>query len=105
MIIYSESFHVEKDIEQEWVQWMKDVIIPEIHQTGKFSKAVFAKVVSHSDKSGDTYSVQYYAKDKKELNDFYSYHYPKISQLLFNKFGTQVLPFKTELDIIEIFDF
>ncbi len=105
MIIYSESFHVEHSIEDEWILWMKEVIIPEMYQTGKFSKAVFSKVISHPDESGNTYSLQYYVQDKSALNDFYKNHSRRISQLIQAKFGSKVLSFMTELDLLESFDF
>ncbi|MDR2122521.1 MAG: DUF4286 family protein [Flavobacteriaceae bacterium] len=104
MIIYSESFHVEHSVEEEWVLWMKKNIIPDMLSQGRFSRAVFAKVISHSDETGNTYSVQYYIKDKAELEDFYKKHSGKITQSIFTKFGTQVLSFKTELELIETFD-
>lgn len=105
MIIYSESFHVEYSVEKEWIQWVKDVLMPEIYKTQKFSKAVFSKVISHSDETGVTYSIQYYATGKKELENYYKDYSNKEAQLLFDKFGTRVLSFKTELEVIETFEF
>ncbi len=105
MVIYSESFHVEHSIENEWILWMKEVIIPEMYQTGKFTRAVFTKVISHPDESGNTYSLQYYTQDKSLLEDFYKNHSAQISQLIFNQFGTKVLCFKTELELLESFEF
>lgn len=105
MVIYSESFHVEYAVEKEWVQWVTNILIPEIYKTQKFSKVVFSKVISHSDETGVTYSIQYYAIHKKDLEDYYKHYSNKEAELLFDKFDTRVLSFKTELEVIETFEF
>jgi hypothetical protein len=105
MIIYSESFHVEHPLEKEWVIWVKETLIPKIYKVQKFTKVIFSKVVSHTDESGCTYSLQYYVNSKKDLEDYYKNYSDKFAQLQFHKFGTRVLSFKTELELIEIFEF
>ncbi|MCT6868616.1 DUF4286 family protein [Apibacter sp.] len=105
MIIYSESFHVEYPSEKDWLLWVKNILIPEMKKTQKFTKIIFSKVTSHSDESGCTYSLQYYAKSKNDLEDYYRNYSDKFSQLLVNTFGTKILSFKTELELIDSFDF
>jgi hypothetical protein len=96
---------VEHSIEKEWIEWVKNTFIPEFYRTGNFSKAVFAKVISHTDETGNTYSLQCYAKDKNELDNFHKNYSEKLAQLISGKFGARVLSFKTELELIETFDF
>ncbi|CVK15450.1 protein of unknown function (DUF4286) [Apibacter mensalis] len=105
MIIYSESFHVEYLVEKEWMIWVKNTLIPEIYKVQKFTKVIFSKVISHTDESGCTYSLQYYTNSKKDLEDYYNNHSDKFARLLFDKFGTKILSFKTELELIESFEF
>lgn len=105
MIIYSESFHVEYPLEKEWIDWVKNTLIPEMYEIQIFTKVIFSKVISHPDESGCTYSLQYYADNKKDLETFYKNHSDRFAQLLFHKFGTRVLPFKTELELLESFEF
>lgn len=105
MIIYSESFHVEYSIEKNWQAWVKDILIPEVYASRRFSKVIFSKVISHSDETGYTYSLQYFTNNKKNMEEYYKLYFKKLVQLISNKFGTQVLSFKTELEVIETFDF
>ncbi|MGM5631802.1 DUF4286 family protein [Apibacter raozihei] len=105
MIIYSESFHVEHTIEKDWIQWFKEVYIPKIYQTQKFKKSVFTKVISHPEETGNTYSIQLYADTKEKLNEYYKEDSQEVHQLIFSRFGNQILSFKTELEVIEVFDF
>lgn len=103
-MIYTQSIHVEHDIEKDWLQWMKEEALPEIAQTHRFSKIVFAKVSSHPDETGNTYSIQYYADDKNSSKDFYQNQLHSIAKSVLTRYGTKALIFPTELDVLAIYE-
>ena len=59
MIIYSVEISVEKDIHQEWLNWMRETHIPDVMKTNLFSDCKFLKNLQ-SEKT--TYTIQYKLK-------------------------------------------
>jgi hypothetical protein len=57
MILYNITYNIEKDIEADWIDWMKVVYIPKIMNTGYFSSVRFFRLLKIEDE-GSTYSVQ-----------------------------------------------
>ena len=45
MIIYNVTCNVENEILQEWLQWMLEIHIPDVMQTGFFLEANFSFLV------------------------------------------------------------
>lgn len=105
MYIYAESFHVEFSIENDWIYWIKENLIAELHQTNLFTKAIFCKVLSHQDESGNTYSIQCFTNEKENLSLFQTQYSDRIHQLIFKKFGAKVLFFTSEIELLETFEF
>jgi len=58
MIIYSVTISLQASTESEWVQWMKQVHIPDVLRTGCFSECRFHKVLD-SEGNEVTYIMQY----------------------------------------------
>jgi hypothetical protein len=74
MLLYNVTFGVDKQIEEEWIVWMKSNYIPDIMKTGLFSDYKMYKVLTHDDETSVSYSVQCFSegieKVLKYLNDF-----------------------------------
>ena len=101
MIIYNVTTHVEPSIEKEWLVWMKQKHLLEMLATQKFIKAKIFKIISEEDQGGLSYAVQYYCKSKNVL-DAYLKNDAKLLQEEGNKkFGSSILFFRTELQLIE----
>ena len=49
MIIYNVTCNVENEILQDWLQWMVEIHIPDVMQTGFFLEANINKVISSND--------------------------------------------------------
>ena len=56
MIIYSVTVAIEAAVEQEWLEWMQRVHVPEVVQTGCFSECRIHKVIEADE---PTYVMQY----------------------------------------------
>jgi uncharacterized protein YktA (UPF0223 family) len=70
MIIYSVTIYIRKDVEFEWLQWMKEIHIGDIMKTGHFNSFRIFKVVIPSNADEAAYCIQY---DCKSLEDYSVY--------------------------------
>jgi len=102
MIIYNVTLHIEDSIHQEWLDWIKNHI-PQVLSTGKFTEARFTKVLVDTEKEGTTYSIQYKANSRKDLDDYLSHYAPQLKKEGLEKFGDKMLAFRTELEIMDEF--
>ena len=73
MIIYNETFVVESNAEQEWLQWIQQEHIPAAMATGYFTEYTILTVID-SPNEGVTYCVQYITDEMVKYNLFKERH-------------------------------
>ncbi len=101
MLIYNVTTYVEPKIEKEWLLWMKQKHLSEMLATQKFSQAKIYKVISEQDQGGASYAVQYHCDNKDILDKFLKNDAKLLQKKGDEKFGKNILFFKTELHLIE----
>lgn len=69
MILYNITYNIDKDIETDWINWIKTVYIPKIMNTGYFSSVRFFRLLNVEDE-GSTYSVQLMSNTIELIQEF-----------------------------------
>lgn len=100
MYIYNVTSNIDKSIHQQWLSWIKNHI-PEVLATGHFTEAKLTRVLIEEDMGGVTYSVQYRAKSRQALDDYYKNNAEKFKKDAMVNFADKILSFRTELEIID----
>jgi len=100
MIIYNVTINIDESIHEEWLVWIKSHI-PQVMATGKFLEAKLTRVLAEEDMGGITYSVQYRAKSREDLDNYYKHDAEKLRREGLAKFADKMLAFRTELQIID----
>jgi hypothetical protein len=77
--------------------------IPKVLNTGKFTSAKLTEVLVEEDMGGRTYSVQYTANTKEDLEDYYKHDADKLRSESLKSFGDKMLAFRTELKLVKEF--
>ena len=101
MHIYNVTINVEETIHENWLQWMKTKHIPDMLATGKFTKALMTRVLVEEEMGGITYSVQYKAKSRVALDEYYRDHADRLRQDGLKRFADKTVAFRTELEVID----
>ncbi|MBS1544888.1 MAG: DUF4286 family protein [Bacteroidetes bacterium] len=96
MLIYNVTSGVDKDIEQEWLAWMKETHIPEVMKTQMFVSFRIYKVLS-AEEDSISYAVQYAARSLDQLEAYLDQFAPKLREDVQKKFGSKVVSFRTLL--------
>lgn len=99
MIIYNVTVNVDKTINKEWLDWVKEHI-PEVLATGKFKEAKLTKVLVADDET-DTYSIQYRAHSREALDAYYAEDAERLRGDGLKRFADKSLAFRTELEVID----
>ncbi len=100
MIIYNVTANIDDSIHEEWLTWIKEHI-PQVLATGKFTEAKLTKVLVEEEMGGVTYSIQYRARSREDLDNYYQNDAEKLRNEGLNKFADKMLAFRTELEIID----
>jgi len=101
MYIYNVTINIEDSSHDEWLTWIETHIV-DVLNTGRFSSAKLTEVLAENE-SGRTYSVQYSANSRKDLDDYYQFDADKLRSEAIQKFGSKMLAFRTELKLIKEF--
>lgn len=99
MIIYNVTISIQdSSIEQEWLQWMKQIHVPDVMKTNKFLEYKICKVLVDDE---STYAIQFSCKDQETLNDYLENDAPKLMDEHNQKFREKFGAFRTFLQLIE----
>lgn len=102
MYIYNVTINIENSLHKEWLTWM-EIHILKVLNTGKFASAKLTEVLVEEEMGGKTYSVQYTANTREDLEDYYKEDAENLQRESLKKFGDKMLTFRTELKLIKEF--
>lgn len=102
MYIYNVTINIDKSVHAEWFVWIQDHI-QKILATGHFLSAKMTQVLVEEEMGGLTYSVQYTAKTREDLDNYYANDADKLRNEALLKFADKMLVFRTELKVIQEF--
>jgi hypothetical protein len=99
MFIYNVTTNIEVNVHDEWVEWMKNIHIPAMLQTGKFEGATMSRVDVVESMGGITYSVQYKIQNKATLERYFEENAEELKKQT-KLFEGQFVSFRTEMEIV-----
>jgi uncharacterized protein DUF4286 len=98
MLLYNVTVGVDKDIEGEWLEWMKVKHIPDVMKTGMFESFKIYKVLHDQDDGTISYSVQYFAKNIDNIQQYLEVFAPVLVEQHRQKFVSKHVAFRTLLE-------
>ena len=69
MFIYNVTVNVDEDVATNWKEWMREVHLPMVMETGCFKEFRFLKLLSETEQ-GETYAIQYTVENLEILKQF-----------------------------------
>ncbi len=100
MYIYNVTTNIEKEIEQEWLEYMQNIHIPAMIGTGCFTGAKLTRVMVQEEMGGKTYSTQYSVSNKETFKGYYVAYAADMNSRIDKKFNGKYVSFQTELEVI-----
>jgi len=98
MILYNVTIGIDKEIENEWLAWMRATHIPAVMSTGIFVEFKFYKVLTHEDDASTSYCVQYFTPTINEFNEYLNVYAPKLVEEHHQKFKDRHVAFRSLLE-------
>lgn len=98
MFLYNVTIGIDKDIETEWLQWVKQNYLPAMMATGFFRDCKLYRVVTHDDEGSVSYSIQVFAENIESVVNYLNQHTATIIEGHRLKFKDKHVAFNTLLE-------
>jgi hypothetical protein len=101
MMLYNETIGIDKDIEEQFLRWLKNHYVPSVMNTKLFIEFKIFKVLTHDDETSTSYSIQFFSttiEDVVSFVDNYSKPLVEEQQLLFKD---KHITFRTLLEQVD----
>jgi hypothetical protein len=102
MVLYNVTVSIDREIESEWLAWMRKTHIPQVMETGCFLECRISKIQGEED-GGSAYSCLYLAPTSEKLEEYHATHAPAVQQDHALRYGGKFAAFRTNLTVIEEF--
>lgn len=102
MIVYNTTFHIEKEILAECLDYLKADYIPRASVGGFLHRPCLRRVMQTADNEGESYSVQFHVKNVDTLNYWLQGEGGAMHKELVARFGSKVVGFTTLLEEIDL---
>jgi len=91
MVLYVVNVSVKKEMQEEWLEWMKQVHIPNVINTGYFNKADIYTIILPA-KGGDeiSFSVQYQSESYEKFMSYTVKEAKRLQKEHKEKFGDRI---------------
>lgn len=100
MIIYNVTIKLEEAIHEQWLQWLRAEHIPDVINTGCFTRATVLRLMEIDDSEGPTYAIQYFAESKASYNRYIEKFAPEMRQRSFDKWGSRFIAFRSVMQVV-----
>jgi hypothetical protein len=98
MLLYNVTVGIDKDVETEWLQWMKEIHIPDVMNTGMFVSSRIYKVLHDQEDGTISYSIQYFAESIDHVQQYLEVYAPTLIDEHRRKFANKHVAFRTLLE-------
>ncbi len=101
MIVYNVQVVINKNIESDWLKWMKEVHIPNVINTGYFVDWQIQKLLLPEDSIGEiTYVINYFTKSFEQYQQYEAKEAPRLREEHNEKYGGKFKATRTVYRII-----
>ena len=100
MLVYNITTKIDSNIVEEWMQWQKEIHIPDVMGAGLFYEHRFFELVEQDESEGKTFVVQFFAKARKDYDKYIQHHAPALRDKTIEKWGDHFVTFRTLLQTV-----
>ena len=100
MFIYNITIKVDNEIVQQWLQWQKEVHMPETMATKLFNDNKVFKLLEYDNDGSTTYVMQYFTDTKENYNRYINEYVSILEKKALEKWGNSFISFRTLLETV-----
>ena len=89
-VVYSVIVQVDEAVASEWVEWMRDVHIPEVMATGCFEAWEMRRCLEPAEDGGPVYEIRYLCATLEQYRQYQETHAPALQAAHSERYGGRV---------------
>ncbi len=101
MIIFNTTYHVDQEVHDEYIKYIREVFIPNALASGFLYEARLVRIVAQHNEPGTNYSLQFRVKNNDTLDLWLSMAGNQLNKDLVARFGNKVAGFVTLLEEVD----
>ena len=98
MFLYNVTIGIDRDVESEWLEYIREKHMPDVMKTGMFVSSKFYKVLHDQEDGTISYSIQYFAKSIDHVQQYLEVFAPVLIEEHRQKFSNKHVVFQTLLE-------
>jgi len=98
-ILYNVTVKIEGSLTEDWLQWMKEVHLPEVMQTGCFESYLMSRIDGDDDEHGVGFAIQYIATTIEQFDTYQSNHAKILQKAHSDRYANRYVAFRTLMRI------
>lgn len=100
MLLYNITVGIDKEIEEEWKVWIREVYLAAVMKTELFTEYKMYKVLTHDDESSASYSIQLFSSKIENVLLYLEKFAPLVVEEQRQRFPNRHVVFNTLLEEI-----
>ena len=98
MLLYNITIGIDKEVEQEWLSWMKEIHLPAVMSKNIFVDYKFYKVLTHDDEGSSSYCIQYFTPTIEQFQNYLHNYAQQFIEDQRSRFKDKHVAFQTLLE-------
>ena len=99
MILYNVTINIDDSVHEEWLEWMKNVHIPDVLATELFIENKIFKILTEEGNE-NTYSIQYFLRSMEDYEKYKNEYAKKLQDEHTNKYKDKFVAFRTLMEMV-----
>ena len=101
MIVYNITFHIDADVLDKALAYLKKEYIPAAIASGILQNPCLRRILSVSNDEGESFSIQFHAENEEKLDKWIQNEGLKFNETLIHHFGHKISGFATLLEDVD----
>lgn len=101
MFIYNTTYHVEAEVEDNFLIWLREVYIPDVEKSGMLHNPRLCRVLSHREEGSASISLQWEVESSAVLHRWHIEYGVKLNEQLTAIFKDKIIGIPTLLEVMK----
>lgn len=101
MLLYNTTFHVDEDVQKNFLIWLHEVYMEEVKKNGLLANPRLCRILSHKEEGSESYSLQWEVENSTMLHQWHMQQGAKLNGELVKIFKDKVVGIPTLMEVME----
>lgn len=101
MLLYNTTFHVDEDVQQNFLIWLNEAYVEEVKKTGLLVNPCLCRILSHKEEGSESFSLQWEVESSAALHQWHMQQGARLNSELVKIFKDKVVGIPTLMEVME----